>query len=175
MRRILLCCMLAFMLLASSCGAKGDSNYSVTYGGESYVIDTSEQTITHQGEHYRYEISGNTVELIYPNGSRYWRSYQSGGSYGGWSDDYSSQRYVSGDVLLHILDFKPPGEAKSKNVVLIFFLIAAGAFYAISPKTAWYLSRGWQYKNAEPSEAAIEVNRMMGIAAVVIGVLMIFL
>lgn len=175
MKKLIVMCLLAIMLLATACGIKADSVYHVTHEGEEYRIDLQAHTISHQGQLYRYEITGNTVTLIYPDGSTYWRTYQSNGNYGGWSDDYDEGRYLSGDTLLGVLSFKPPNTKESKNIFLIFLLIAMGEFYGISPNTAWYVSYGWRFKDTEPSELALIMTRVSGIAAVIIGVMMIFL
>ena len=60
-----------------------------------------------------------------------------------------------------------------KNVLVIILLLLIGIFNAVSPETAWYLSDGWKYKNAEPSEEALGVTRLGGIVALVLGVMMI--
>ena len=39
---------------------------------------------------------------------------------------------------------------------LLFIVI--GLINAISPATGWYLSYGWRYKDAEPSDAAYQKN-----------------
>ena len=54
-------------------------------------------------------------------------------------------------------------------------LIPVGLFLLISPRTVWYLSHGWRFKNAEPSDLALGLNRLGGGAALVIGVLLLFL
>ena len=53
-------------------------------------------------------------------------------------------------------------------------LLTVGLFNAITPRTSWYLSRGWYYKNAEPSEAALFVCRAGGVFAAVLGVVLFF-
>lgn len=54
---------------------------------------------------------------------------------------------------------------------IIFIL--AGIFNLVAPDAAWYLSRGWQYKDAEPSDAALVVTRIGGVA-IVIGIVLLF-
>ena len=60
---------------------------------------------------------------------------------------------------------------------LLFALlaIAVGAFSAAGPHTAWYWSYGWRYKNAEPSDLALSAERIGGVIAVVVGVLLLIL
>ena len=53
--------------------------------------------------------------------------------------------------------------------------MALGLFHLISPHTAWYLSHGWRFKDAEPSDLALALNRMGGGIALLIGLLLVFL
>lgn len=57
------------------------------------------------------------------------------------------------------------------HILIGLFCIIAGLINAISPETGWYLSRGWQYKDAEPSEAALLWGRAGGVIAILIGIL----
>lgn len=59
------------------------------------------------------------------------------------------------------------------QAVVGLLLMAAGALGAISPYSAWYLSTGWKFKDAEPSEAALLMNRLGGIAGVIVGLVVL--
>jgi len=48
--------------------------------------------------------------------------------------------------------------------------IVIGVLQAIFPRVGWYLKYGWQFKDAEPSKAALVMNRIGGILAVAIGI-----
>lgn len=52
--------------------------------------------------------------------------------------------------------------------------ILIGIFNLAAPEAAWYLSRGWQFKDAEPSDAALVMARVGGAAAILIGVVLLF-
>jgi uncharacterized membrane protein YidH (DUF202 family) len=61
--------------------------------------------------------------------------------------------------------------------LLIFgiVLVAIGLFHSIKPDLGWRMSR-WQYRNRralEPSAAALVVTRVIGVIAVVVGVVLI--
>ena len=56
------------------------------------------------------------------------------------------------------------------GVICILF----GIFNLAAPEAAWYLSRGWQFKDAEPSDAALVVTRIGGSVAILIGVVLLF-
>ena len=53
-------------------------------------------------------------------------------------------------------------------------VILIGIFSLAAPDTAWYLSRGWQFKNAEPSDAALIITRIGGGVAILIGIVLLF-
>jgi hypothetical protein len=55
-----------------------------------------------------------------------------------------------------------------KLVPILFILF--GALNVLFPKAAWYMKYGWQFKNAEPSQAALIAARVGGIIAIIIGI-----
>lgn len=54
-----------------------------------------------------------------------------------------------------------------------FLFIISGLIAAISPYSAWYLSHGWRFKNAEPSDLALSTERIVGIVLVIAGFIMV--
>ena len=64
-------------------------------------------------------------------------------------------------------------DSSGPSPFLAILLIAAGAFNAAKPRTAWYLGYGWRFKDAEPSELALGVERMVGVVVLIIGVIML--
>lgn len=54
---------------------------------------------------------------------------------------------------------------------LLFIII--GIIGAVSPRTTWYMSEGWKFKNAEPSDAVLILNRVMGVVFSIIGFLIL--
>lgn len=57
--------------------------------------------------------------------------------------------------------------------VVSFLLIVMGIFQLVSPQTAWYLSYGWRYKNAEPSDIALVMERMGGVVEIIVGIIIL--
>lgn len=156
---------------------ENDKRKAGVYSGKTYTIDEEAMTIS-DGEHtYRYEVNGGgssvNYRIIYPNGSTYYWTWSGNMGHGGWSDDYDETRYVEGRVLMNVLETQMPRESEPKNVLMIIFLLGAGIFNVAAPKTSWYLSDGWRFKDAEPSEAALEWGRFVGILLIVIAVFMI--
>lgn len=165
----LLFLVLAVLFLAG-CTGTIDATYTVVTQDGEFTVDSAQQTISDGTHIYRYEAGRTTVKIIYPNGSSYWRSYDSSYSYsGGWSDDYDETAYVPGDVLLELLERDEHSSGKKGNPLLGILLIAVGLWNAIRPDMAWYVARGWHYKNAEPSELSLAMYRIGGVALVLIG------
>ena len=183
-KRILI--FLAWLLLFAAAGCSQSNPVStVVRDGVTYTIDTENSTIS-DGEHiYPYAFSGNSagydVTITYPNGSSYqWHAQNSGGSpmgYGGLQGDYDEHLYTSGDVLLSVLKEGPlKGGAlrEGKNIFLSVFIALVGIFHAALPETAWYLAYGWRYRDAEPSDAALMLNRLGGAAAIAVAIILFF-
>jgi hypothetical protein len=55
-----------------------------------------------------------------------------------------------------------------------FFAILLGLFAALAPETVWYLTEGWKFKHAEPSDFALVMTRLGGGIAVIVGLVGLF-
>jgi len=168
---------LMMSLLMCACGSTS-AVYTVEKNHVSYEVDTENKTISDGTNVYQYEFSGNkssyNVNITYPDGSTYWFRMSDGSGYGGWSGDYDEDRYVDGDTLSDVLLEKAPKEVNSGNWLAALFIGVVGIFNIVSPYSAWYLEYGWRYKNAEPSDAALGLNRVVGVIAVVAAVALLF-
>ena len=60
---------------------------------------------------------------------------------------------------------------KSWGVILLLLLI--GGINTACPQLTWHLDVGWKVKDAEPSEAALTWNRIVGVVLLVIAGIMI--
>ncbi|MBQ3061786.1 MAG: hypothetical protein IJD02_05020 [Lachnospiraceae bacterium] len=54
--------------------------------------------------------------------------------------------------------------------VIIIVLVVVGIMSIASPSAVWYLEYGWRYKDAQPSDEAIAMNRFVGIIAIIAAV-----
>lgn len=54
-----------------------------------------------------------------------------------------------------------------------FCALVVGAFHALAPRAAWYMSIGWKLKDGEPSDLYIGMSRFFGSAAAVIALIVI--
>ena len=78
------------------------------------------------------------------------------------------------DTLSDVLLEKAPKEVNSGNWLAALFIGVVGIFNIVSPYSAWYLEYGWRYKNAEPSDIALGLNRVVGVIAVIVAVALLF-
>ena len=56
-------------------------------------------------------------------------------------------------------------------IALIVFLFSMISIF--SPRTSWYLSTGWRFKDAEPSDLALSLNRFIGVVTAIISIIII--
>ena len=171
--------LLAICLLLALCACSASSTYAVTRDGKTYTVDNEHGTISDGTYTYAFAWSGNEVTFTYPDGSTYWMHFSStsgaGISYGGWSDDYTPGRYADGDDLADILNEKRPAPDQGKHILIALLLLAVGIFSIASPETAWMLSHGWKYKDAEPSDMALTANRVGGMLCILGAVFAFFI
>ncbi|HIR50701.1 MAG TPA: hypothetical protein IAA53_05370 [Candidatus Avoscillospira avicola] len=73
------------------------------------------------------------------------------------------------------MDHSVERSASGKYVAPGLLLILLGVVNAAFPRAMWYLSYGWRFKNAEPSDAALLVGRAGGAVVAVAGVICLFL
>ena len=175
--------LLMFSLCACSSSDTGTSStYTVNKYGTDYVVDPDNRTISDGKYTYQYDLtvdsSNYSIDITYPDGSTFWWSAQSSGStttgFGGWSDDYDEGRYADGYTLCDVVEERVPQSSGNPNIFLVLVLLAVGLFNAIWPRAAWYLEYGWRYKNAEPSDLVLGLNRFGGIIAIIVAVIVAF-
>lgn len=171
---------LMLLMVLSACRSdpeKAAQVYDVIQDGKTYTVDQTNHTITEDGDVYRFSVSnnGNCVdfEVTYPDGSTYWWTESETAGAGGWSDDYDPNRYAAGDVLWDVLNLENQGNPQRSGgpIVLGIILILFGVVYAAFPRAMWFLSYGWHFKNAEPSDLALGIGRAGGVLAAVAGII----
>lgn len=177
----------AVMLLAGCKKEPLPKVYTVYSYGAPYTIDTEGRTISDGTYTYGYEYaaSGSSVSFTYPDGNVYSAGIQSanssgagGLSAGSVSADYD---YNSGytDPLSLCYALASPRETEraassgSNHPFVALLLCGVGIFNLAAPKASWYLSYGWRFKDAEPSDAYMAIARIGGAIALVIGIIML--
>ena len=189
----LILAVLAALVLSLSACAKQKATaslepYTTGWDGTVYTvtpIDNDKGTIT-DGTNtysYRYDTSGTgySVTFTYPDGETY-RCMENGGTSGGAvfssgssSLDFDYDKYPDGMTLDRVLKRSPAAkheEKSTKNVGLILVLLFVGGINTACPQLTWHLDVGWKVKDAEPSEAALEWNRIVGVVLLLIAVVM---
>lgn len=161
-------------LLMAACSKKQETVYTVVYQNKDFVIDTENQTIAVDGNVYEVHTERDRIEITYPNGATYWWENSDGGGYGGWSEGYDNKTYINGLVLVRVLSSENKHTPNPANRIPAILLMIFGILNATFPYFFWYISHGWYYKNAEPSDLALGINRFGGIAVMVFSVLLFF-
>lgn len=183
-----LCLLTALLLtLLCACGPAPQEEpvnvYDVTQNGVVYTVDREERTVTAGDRVYHYEKDGDWLTITYPNGATYYQRFFSNGNghAAGWNDIYEESHDVSGETLMEVLDREAPVQRSPEPRMdpavrsLGFLFAALGLWGLISPKSVWYLNFGWRYKNAEPSEVALLVNRIAGVLLILVGSSLLFI
>jgi len=180
-RRVCIVLTLLLMLLCYACG-KEEPQEPTVIDGKEVIVDKAAGTIRHGEDLYQVDVHGNGYSIEYPDGSSYdYRRQSNGMGFGTWSGGLygdtawpEERGYLSEDVILMLLDADTDGNDGGVPLIVSLLLIGVGLWGLLSPQTAWYLSYGWRYKNAEPSDLALALERIGGGIAVVIGILTIF-
>jgi len=174
------------ILLLAGCSRKEavETDYAATAGGQDIVISflegtKSEGTITAENGTYSFSYSmDGTLSIIYPNGYTYSQKDMNGGIASSWPYAETAEElgYIDGFSLAWSISSAPDGNASTKTVPVIvsLLIIAAGIWFACSPKSIWWLSRGWWYKNAEPSDLGLVVYRLIGCILAFVGIISFF-
>lgn len=171
------------VLSLCACSSSADTLYTITKDEIEFTVDTESKTITDGVNQYLHNVTENTsmrnIEIIYPDGSSYWKTIEMNGNVSvesvGWSGDYNEEHYIDGDTLCDILPLEDFTEMNYTDIVISMLIFGTGVFCALCPKTAWYLERGWKYKNVEPSDLALGINRVLGVIFIVFSVVSLFL
>lgn len=169
------CLLLVTLLMVFLCACQQNTDLVLTVGGRDYTVDKTNHSITDGTHTYTYTSDSFKTTITYPDGSTYWFTKKDNGSFSlgsmGWSEDYDEHKYVSGETLEQVLSYVDHSSSVNGDAVFgALFCFAMGAFGVFAPKAAWYLGRGWMFKNAEPSDAVLVVYRIIGGVCVLLGI-----
>ena len=184
MKRFCAILLLLMTLLLTGCGndtvaVVERGPYYVSVGDQQLTVDPVNRTITAEnGDVYTYVISDNSVTFTYPNGYEYFWNYTSGVGISGLSDNPDGYRYLDYLSLEAALEREVEAGDPAKDPAHIFFALICfliGGVNLAFPYVGWYLKHGWKFRDAEPSDAVLVMNRVAGGAAVIIGVIFLFI
>ena len=160
--------------------------YTYSNGGKTLYVDPQAGTITSGADTYSYRIERDSVTITYPNGLQYCLYMpNSTECYGGYVVDADGPSpfidapgaYIEGEYLMEAIDRYIPAKTEFSldlgGILCGLLLCGVGLWGLLAPQTAWYVSHGWRYKDAEPSDAALAVESIGGIIAIVGGLIMI--
>lgn len=174
--------LLALLLtVLTACGKEEDAAvYNIECDGKVYTVNHTEQTITVDGSVCSFSVKGHggqvELEVIYPDGSTYQWSRGDRVGYGGWSEDYDPDKYISGEEVWDILqlDQRLERDRSDSHPVLGGFLLLLGIVHLAFPRKMWQLHYGWRYENAEPTDVALQVEAIGGLVTALIGAAFLF-
>ena len=136
-------------------------------------------TITMENGEYKfiYDTNGE-ITITYPDGYIYTQTNMNG-AYATPADydvlEVEAKGYIDGFSLVwgieSAIDERSSNSKGSASPFLAIALVGLGAWNFFAPKSAWWLARGWWYKNAEPSELAVGLYRIGGVLLIFIGIL----
>ena len=173
MRRILSVLLIMVFLL---CGC-GTEKADPVYTSRGYTVDTEAQTMTKDGNVFHYKPNGNGYIFTYPDGS--FCSYQihnndfTSFTTESGSLDFDPSRWPSASELGKALHQETKSDRRTGNP-LGLLLILLGALNAAFPHASWYLEIGWRFKDAEPSDLALGMERAGGVVIALVGFFMLF-
>ena len=173
MRRLIWTCIL--LLLLYPVPAAMAAGTPVEVDGHALVVDFQAGTITGEGEVYSFAIQGDSIRIDYPNGVYFVRTGSATAGYGPLDQPFSTAGYLSEDTLFKALEGGDTegGWRPGSYAPLAVLLLPLGIFSLAKPERAWYVSWGWRYKNAEPSDGALLAQQLEGVVLVVIGIVVI--
>lgn len=166
MKRARFLLILLLLVLLTACSSKP---YAVVNRGQYYTVDPAARTVTDGVTVYHYEINGDQLVVTFPNGNT--MTYGGGVAYGTGPLHSNGFDFLNAPDFRQILEDELPDD---KPGFLIFLLAAAGIWNIVHPRSAWYVSRGWEFKDAEPSEAALVVGQLGGAVAVIAALVLLF-
>ena len=172
---------LSILSLTACSSSARSGTYTVTRDGKEYTVDRENGTISDGTDTYRFTLTGDSseyhLEIICPDGSSYWWTRQESNGFasgmGGWSDDFDESRYFSVETLRDILEEGMPARTNSQYLLIALVLAVIGGLNVAAPRVSWYLEYGWRFRDAEPSEAALFLNRCGGVLALIVAVILL--
>ena len=171
----LVCALLIFGLCAC---ASTQEPYTVEKNRLTFQIDPEAKTISDGTDTYSYSLSGTSsgyrLTITFPNGSTYSESSSDGIVTISTSKDYKYDTYPDGGTLCAVLEDEISGIRSSHSPIGGILTFLLGLLCLLAPRFIWYVGWGWRFKDAQPSDLALILNRICGAVFIIIGILMVF-
>lgn len=188
MKRIIAMIMACSVLMLFGCSGETAANtdYTTTIDGQAAVISFLEGSLsegkikTDNGTYtFAYSMDG-TLSIVYPNGYIYSQKDVGGGIAVPADYDASAVEklgYIDGFSLARAISSASDSgrnDTDGAPIILSLFLLAVGIWFISAPRSAWWISKGWYFKNAEPSDLSLIVYRVGGCMLVFGGIISFF-
>lgn len=187
MKSILLLLLTISILFVSGCTQEviSDEGFSTTVNGQDIIILFNEGTksegiiISEKGTYtFSYGFDGS-LTVVYPNGYTYTIREMTGVILSSWCLNEPPEELGFIDIMslqwaVTAASQASRGNQRSASPIISILLLGVGLFWLLSPKSVWWLCRGWMFKNAEPSDLALGAYRIIGIVIALIGIISIF-
>ena len=193
MKKIVGFLLLALLIASLVACARTETIYERTVNGETYVINRENDTVTHDGNVYKYMLFGVgtnvssswSLTITYPDGSWYRKDVDSNGyvELGSeqTSDDYDPKKYAKGEDLCYVLEeltLKAASgggngltqEKMIAKVLASLVLISVGVLNLVFPGLFHSLKYRLWVRDAEPTEFAVGMARIAGVIYIVMGI-----
>ena len=111
------------------------------------------------------------LKITYPDQTQF--TYRkNGGGISSIDFDPESKGYISGIAMAWGIESAIEAAQSKKDggyALPGILLLALGAWNAFAPRSAWYFSYGWRFRNAEPSDVALAVQTIGGVILLLVG------
>ncbi|MCA0386570.1 MAG: hypothetical protein LCH34_13395 [Firmicutes bacterium] len=172
--------LMVFILLLSLLSGCSSQQNSMTIDGKTVTLNLESREIQADDQVYRYVTDETQIEIEYPNGMVFRRVYETEGTVDDWiktsetvdATYLDKMGYLEPNVLINqVIRFSPDSDSDQKDSpsALGVFLVTLGILNVLFPKWFWNIQYGWRYKNTEPTDTAINIQRLGGIIAIIVG------
>lgn len=172
-RFLILFCLLA--LLLAGCAQQSEV-FTTEVDGTVYTVDTQAGTITGGGYTCRYTVADDkkSVVIRFPDGATWSESKTESGTISSSGSVGIDRMGIAGD-LADIL-WNLPGSGPNWSGMLASALVfCLGLGMVSKPRAFWWLSMGWLFRDAEPSDRALHSYQIAGSVFMVLSVIPFFI
>ncbi len=185
MKKYLFSALVILLLLSlAACGAREERRTKqIEVEGQTLTITFDEGnrsagviTAANGDYAFSYDTSG-ALTIVYPDGS-VCTAQDMNGAVAFPADYDASERTDAGYIDAFSLWFvlqgamsDPQRTQSGASLPLAFLLLGLGVWALAAPRSLWWLSSGWRYRNAEPSDLALGLYRGLGAAFLIGGII----
>ena len=176
MKKVITILSLSFLFFLTACSGAPTGMYEVSMDNRLFVVDFDENVISYGGQNFRFETDGRGIMITFPDGTSVWEREEDGVIISGGTLDML-QSPIGWDLIAVLNQARQNSTRTSSGESIWTGLITIpfGLFLAASPQSAWQLTHGWRFKNAEPSNLVLIYNRIIGVILLLIGLLLLFI